>query len=87
MISHSHNFIFIHVPKTGGTFLNELIRAHCEVVRFELHRPVVARDREPNGVLALRHPQDRPDARVEREMVGGGLELGDRGIEGAPAGG
>ena len=44
-----------------------------------LDRPVVETHREVDGHLAPRRAQDRADVGIEREVVGGGLELLDRG--------
>jgi hypothetical protein len=35
----TRDFVLVHVPKTGGTFLNGLVREHCEVVYEHMHAP------------------------------------------------
>ena len=52
----------------------------------DLERAVVALHREVDGVLTLRHAQDRPDAGLEGEVVGGGVELRERGCQRIGAG-
>lgn len=34
-------FVFLHVPKTGGSFIASLLREHCEVRELGDHRSVV----------------------------------------------
>jgi hypothetical protein len=35
----TRDFVLVHVPKTGGTFLNGLVKEHCEVVYERTHAP------------------------------------------------
>ena len=51
-----------------------------------LHGAVVEPDREANGQLAFRHPQDGAQPGLERQVVGRSVELLDRGGERAGAG-
>jgi hypothetical protein len=33
------DFVLVHVPKTGGTFLNGLVKQHCQVLYEHMHAP------------------------------------------------
>jgi hypothetical protein len=35
MISEEHNFIFLHVPKTGGTSIERALASHYDIYRFD----------------------------------------------------
>lgn len=49
MISHSHRFIFFHVPKTAGMSIrNELLGYTQELERFKFARPPQMKDNKPN---------------------------------------
>lgn len=49
MISHSHRFIFFHVPKTAGMSIrNELLGYTQELERFKFARPPKMKDNKPN---------------------------------------
>jgi hypothetical protein len=55
------DFVLIHVPKTGGTFLNDLIKEHCDVLHDQMHGPYSELPDEYRDLPALgfvRNPWD-----------------------------
>ena len=44
----------------------------------DLHRAVIPLDGEMDRELSLRNTQHRPEAGLERDVVGRGVELGER---------
>lgn len=49
----TEDFVLVHVPKTGGTFLNELIRRHCEVLYERTHAPYSELPADYQGLPAV----------------------------------
>lgn len=57
----TRDFVLIHVPKTGGTFLNGLIKEHCEVLHEDMHGPysrLPAEYRDLPAIGFVRNPWD-----------------------------
>lgn len=30
LVSHSHRFVFVHIPKTAGTSITQILEPYCE---------------------------------------------------------
>ena len=57
----TNDFILVHVPKTGGTFLNDIIAKHCDVLYRKLHVTLADAPPEYRDLPALafiRNPWD-----------------------------
>lgn len=85
----TRDFVLIHVPKTGGTFLNGLIKEHCEVLHEDMHGPYSRLPAEYSDLPAIgfvRNPwewyvswfehmkQKGPESKDEWEWTTFGLE-------------
>ena len=54
IISHSHRFIFIHVGKTGGMSVREVLLPFCaEPEKFKMRRPPKFKENQPNPMYAV----------------------------------
>jgi hypothetical protein len=50
IVNRTHRFIFIHIPKTGGTSVKEHLRHYLKEADAHIDRPVdAARLGTPNG--------------------------------------
>src|SRR5215813_4291404 len=54
LISHSHRFIFIHVGKTGGMSMREVLKRYAqEPEKFRIRRPPQMNGDRPNPLYAV----------------------------------
>ena len=54
LVSYSHRFIFIHVGKTGGMSMREVLLPFCtEPEKFKIRRPPKLKDDQPNPMYAV----------------------------------
>ncbi len=54
LISHSHGFIYLHVPKTAGLSVREAIKGYAgEPEKFKITRPAREKDGRPNPMYAM----------------------------------
>jgi hypothetical protein len=72
VINRSYGFIFIHIPKTGGTSVKEHLRQYRQDADVHIDRPVDA-DRlgSPNGVALKKHSSA---AEVRKALGGSGFD-------------